>query len=166
MSIKLFVTRTLLRKKLTMLQSLWWKWGLKSRQKRLSDLHLTQKYYFKWLQLIHAIPKSWKLPVLNDKKNCKNIIYLNHHLIRNSQISWIEKLIQKNCTFHILFWKILFIYCFENTLPTSPKYFSNIFANLQVEWKYIYLSPRKVSIDTNLRMFQYKMLNNILYLNK
>ena len=37
----------------------------------LSDLQLTQKSYFKWLQLIHAIPKSWKLPVLNDKKTAK-----------------------------------------------------------------------------------------------
>ena len=46
----------------------------------------------------------------------------------------------------------------------------NIFAtfspNLQVEWKKIYLLPRKVSNDTNVRMFQYKILNNILYLNK
>ena len=29
-----------------------------------------------------------------------------------------------------------------------------------------YLLPRKVSNDTNLRMFQYKILNKILYLNK
>ena len=28
------------------------------------------------------------------------------------------------------------------------------------------LLPRKVSIDINLQMFQYKILNNILYLNK
>ena len=54
---------------------------LKSWQKILSDFHLTQKSYFKWFQLIHAIPKSWKLTVLNEKINCKNIIYLNHHLI-------------------------------------------------------------------------------------
>ena len=33
-------------------------------------------------------------------------------------------------------------------------------------WKKIYLLPRKVSNDTNLRMFQYKILKNILYLNK
>ena len=35
----------------------------------------------------------------------------------------------------------------------------NIFPSLQVEWKEIYLLPRKVSIDTNLCMFQYKILN-------
>ena len=42
----------------------------------------------------------------------------------------------------------------------------NIFPNLQVEWKEIYLLPCKISINTNLHMFQYKILNNILYLNK
>ena len=54
----------------------------------------------------------------------------------------------------------------KNELPTSQKYFCHIFPNLQVEWKEIYLLPRKVSIDTYLRMSQYKILNNILYLNK
>ena len=37
------------------------------------------------------------------------------------------------------------------------KYFSKIST---------YLLSRKVSIDTNLRMFQYKIPNNILYINK
>ena len=67
---------------------------LKSWQKILSDFQLTQKSYFKWFQLIHAIPRPWKLAVLNDKGNCKNI-YLNHHLIKNSQSLAIEKLIPK-----------------------------------------------------------------------
>ena len=53
-----------------------------------------------------------------------------------------------------------------NELPTSQKYFCNIVPNLQFEWKKIYLLLCKVSNDTNLRMFQYKILNNILYLNK
>ena len=53
---------------------------LKSWQKILSDFQLTQKFDFKWFQLIHAIPRPWKLAVLNDKGICKNI-HLNHHLI-------------------------------------------------------------------------------------
>ena len=47
----------------------------------------------KSLQLIHAIPRPWKFDVLND--NCKNIIHLNHHIIKNKQILAIEKLIPK-----------------------------------------------------------------------
>ena len=99
-------------------------------------------------------PKTMEI----TKWNCKNIIYLNHHLIKNNQILAIEKLIPKEL------YSLSIV--LKNELPTSQKYFCNIFPNLQVEWKKIYLLPRKVSNDTNLRMFQYKILNNILYLNK
>ena len=34
------------------------------------------------------------------------------------------------------------------------------------QWKDIYTLPHKVTINANLRSFQYKILNNILYLNK
>ena len=119
---------------------------------------LTRKSYFKWYQLIHAIPRPWKLAVLNDQGNCKNVIYLNHRLINNNQVLAIEKLVPKELYFLSIVLK--------NERPTSQKYFCNIFPNLQVQWKEIYLLLRKVSIDTNLRMFQYKIMNNILYLNK
>ena len=35
-----------------------------------------------------------------------------------------------------------------------------------MEWKNIYTLPRRVTINMNLRMFQYNLLHNILYLNK
>ena len=92
---RLFITKTL-PKKINYISDLFDENGeLKSWQKILSDFQLTQKSYFKWFQLKHAIPKSWKLAVLNDKVNCKNFIYLNHHLIKNSQVLAIEKLIPK-----------------------------------------------------------------------
>ena len=83
---------------------------------------------------------------------------MNHHLIKNSQILAIEKLIRKEL--HSL------SIVLKNELPMSQKHFCNIFPNLQVKWKKIYLLPPKVSHDSNLRMFQYKILNNVLYLNK
>ena len=49
--------------------------------------------------------------------------------------------------------------------PTSQTYFENLFPNFKRDWKSIYLLPRRVTLDTNLRMFQYKLLNNVLYLN-
>ena len=85
-------------------------------------------------------------------------MYLNHHSIKNNQILAIEKLIPRDlCSLFIVL---------KNELSTSQNHFTNIFPNLQVEWKEIYILLRKVSIDTNLRMFQYKILNNILCLNK
>ena len=61
----------------------------------LTDFQLTQTTYFEWFKLIHAISHSWKLAVLNDKGDLKNIICLNHHLIKNNQILAIEKLIPR-----------------------------------------------------------------------
>ena len=71
---RLFITKTL-PKKINYISDLFDEnEELKSWQKILSDFQLTQKSYFKWFQLKHAIPKSWKLAVLNDKVNCKNFI--------------------------------------------------------------------------------------------
>ena len=86
-------------------------------------------------------------------KEIAKILYLNHHLIKNNQILATEKLIPKEL------YSLSIV--LKNELPTSQKYFCNIFSNLQVEWKKIYLLPSKVSNDTNLRMFQHKILNNI-----
>ena len=49
---------------------------------------------------------------------------------------------------------------------TTQTYFENLFSNFNLDWKSIYLLPRRVTLDPNLRMFQYTLLNNVLYLNK
>ena len=49
--------------------------------------------------------------------------------------------------------------------PISRTYFENLFSNFKPDCKSIYLLPRRVTMDTNLRIFQYKLLNNVLYLN-
>ena len=41
-----------------------------------------------------------------------------------------------------------------------------MFENTTLDWNKIYLSPRLATIDTTLRSFQYKILNNVLFLNK
>ena len=52
-------------------------------------------------------------------------------------------------------------------LKLSHKYiFQKSFSNKEIEWKCIYLMPRCVTIDASLSIFQYKILNNVLQLNK
>ena len=131
---------------------------IKSWEKVMDEFNLDKKFYFKWYQIIHTIPSSWKLTLLNDNGNCQNLEYLSHHLIKNNQILALEKLIPKELYSLSIFLK--------TEIPTSQKYFMRLFPNLQCDWKDIYLLPRKVTIDTKLRIFQYKLLNNILYLNK
>ena len=50
--------------------------------------------------------------------------------------------------------------------PTSQKYSGNVFPNENFDWKKIYILPRVVTINSFQRNFQYKILHNILYLNK
>ena len=76
------------------------------------------------------------------------MIDLNHHLIIYNQILATKKLIPKELYSLSI--------ALKNELPKFQKYFCNIFPNLEVEWKEIYLLPCKVSTDTNLQMFHYK----------
>ena len=105
-----------------------------------------KKMYFKWFQLIHAIPKSWKKDIKIDQGKCRNLLYLNHHPLKNNQIYSNEKL----------------SISLRDTVPTSQKYFEKFFPSLSFTWKDVYILPRIVL----LRVFQYKVLNNALYLDK
>ena len=62
------------------------------------------------------------------------------------------------------------LYCIinssRNNKPTSQIYFEKKFDSKELDWRVIYTLPRKVTTNTYLRSFQYKILNNILYLNE
>ena len=45
-------------------------------------------------------------------------------------------------------------------------YFEAFFESSTIDWKDIYLLPRKTTINTKHRSLQCKILNNVLYLNK
>ena len=45
-------------------------------------------------------------------------------------------------------------------------YNKTISQNLNLDWKTIYMLPRIVTKYSSLLVFQYKLLNNVLYLNK
>ena len=47
-------------------------------------------------------------------------------------------------------------------IPTSQNYYNIKFNDHNLDWKSIYLLPRKVTLDSHTRIFQYKILNNIL----
>ena len=49
----------------------------------------THKIY--WLQIIDALPKTWKDVILKDKGNAKYLVIFDHHVVRNSQMRSLEK---------------------------------------------------------------------------
>ena len=50
--------------------------------------------------------------------------------------------------------------------PTPQKYLNELFKTDSFDWKHIYLPQRLVTPDSDSRSFQYKIQNNVLYLNK
>ena len=43
----------------------------------------------------------------------------------------------------------------------SQIYFKKHFQKKEIEWKYIHLMPRRVTIDLSLGIFQYKIVNDV-----
>ena len=52
--------------------------------KRKFHLKKTQQLY--WLQIIDALPKSWKDATLKDKGNAKDLVIFDYHIVRKSKI--------------------------------------------------------------------------------
>ena len=49
--------------------------------------------------------------------------------------------------------------------PTAQKSIESVLQRNDIEWATVYLLPPKTTIESKTRIFQYKILNNILYLN-
>ena len=62
------------------------------------------------------------------------------------------------------------LYCLQislnNPKTRSQLYFEDLFQMKDIDWKHVHLLPRRVTVNTNLRVFQYNILNNVLYLNE
>ena len=50
--------------------------------------------------------------------------------------------------------------------PTARRSLNNLLRLNSVDWTKVYMLPRQVTIESSLRSFQYKILNNVLYLNE
>ena len=110
----------------------------------------TQKYnlndghFIDWLGIISSIPSDWKpqikLHFSNNNLQCKAAT--QHCMIPDMSVKTVCNSLVKSL----------------NTLEKSLD-ISN------VGWPTIYMIPQKVTAELSLRMFQYKTLNNILFLN-
>ena len=90
----------------------------------------------------------------NHTESINNLVIQDHHL-KKHQILSLNKL-NSATSYETLIDA-------NNIKPTSQTHFENLFPNFKPDWKSIYKLPRRVSLDTNLRIFQYKLLNNVLF---
>ena len=54
----------------------------------------------------------------------------------------------------------------SDSKSSSQLYYKNVFQISNLDWKAIYMLPCIVTKDSRLRLFQYKLLKNVLYLKK
>ena len=87
----------------------------------------------------------------------ENDLYQNQHVIKEARILSLGKLSSKD----------IYSILISSTVnkPTSNICFEKLFEYTTLDWSKTYLSPRSVTIDTTLRSFEYKIINNTLFLN-
>ena len=133
--------------------------NFKSWETLKNEYHLDDKLCFQWIQLIHAIPLMWKQKINDRKENVEtNYVAQDHHLIKNTTVIVLNKLTPREI------YSVLLLS--SGNTPTSQKYFGKVFPDENFDWKDIYILPRVATINSFQRNFQYKILHNILYLNK
>ena len=124
--------------------------------KREYGFHENKRILF--MQLLHGIPKSWKSDFSDVKENIRNLVIQNHHIIRKHHMYFLNRLSSKEIYNFLIAQK-------EEQISSGLSY-QKKFSNSNLDWKNIYLLVHIVTKDSNLRSFQLKLLNNVLYLNK
>ena len=123
-----------------------------------TEFSLQNKDPFCWLQLVNAIPEMWEKCIKQTSENTSLLVVKDHHLLRGSRIIILEKLSSKEL-YSLLIFAI-------NHQPTSQKCFDNLFSDVELPWEEIYLNASKVTANSHLRSFNYKIINNVPYINE
>ena len=113
--------------------------------------------FFLWVQLKRAVSTRCQTPTSNYSDTGEESLCQNHHVIEVDKILSTDKLSSKE--------KYLILISNIVNKPTNI-YFKKLFENTTLDWSEIYLLLRLVTVDTTLRSFQYRILNNLLFLNK
>ena len=130
---------------------------------QLSQNNLPKEMYFKWMQLTDAIPSCWK-----------RFLMLQDQLTENSIIAPESKFLipvynnlKVSCS--KLTCKVIYSVLLKNNQikPTSVSYWQQKL-NKRLDnkcWEQIFLMPWKATIESYTRCFQFKIINNALFLN-
>ena len=129
-----------------------------------SDKGLNLNNYFLILGLSKALPGSWRALLNSGTTCCSQIPDSNStgftEFIFHSKTGDIN-LIQ--LTSKKLYWILVDDI---RVHPTATLKYNSMDNDQDFNWKQIYLIPHKVTLDIRTRIFQYKLLNRIVYTNK
>jgi len=123
--------------------------------------------YFLILGLSKALPDSWR--VLINSENSQPPDALEQNTTTNSDLTQFvlncnnEEIKLNELTSKRLYWILIGDI---HVHPTARLKYNSLFDDQNLDWKQIYLTPHKVTLDIKTRMFQFKILNRIIYTNQ
>ena len=125
----------------------------KSWRELMEEYNLHIGSYMVWLSMIKSILRTWK-DILKHQANENDLSGLIS--LKGLEGTLYRKLSSK------AIYKDLVANVFQR--PSAQDTIQKR-TDRNVDWKKVYMIPRKCTIDSHTRIFQYKILNNILYLN-
>ena len=132
--------------------------GFKPWNQIREEFTLENTLYFKYLQLTNVIPRTWRHIVLDDVHHPLAPVTPVRGMIQSTRMLPLKELVSKRI-YAILIRK-------RNHTPTSQTFYNTKFPQIQANnWLQIYMLPRKTTRNMYARYFQYRIINNILYLN-
>ena len=105
-----------------------------------------------WLGLINSIPLAWKTKI---KYHFSDSQHIGTDSMRRNTI-W------PNLSVKQVYRELVKPLINPPTVQKSPEQY---LGKSGIDWEEVYLTPLKITIESQLRVFQYKILNNVLYLN-
>ena len=99
----------------------------------------------------------WKKCIKQTSETTILLVVEDLHLLMGSRIIILEKLSSKEL-YSLLISAI-------DQYPTLQRYFDNLFPNIELPSKEMYLIACKAIVNSHLHCFHYKIINNVLYLN-
>ena len=122
-----------------------------------SEFIWSENSHFYWIELNNVIPKVWKENLYKGDEGLDDITSSGHHIIKKFQIYSLSKCNSK---------ELYSLQVFLNGSKVHRKYTSNIFFKIKRLGGNVYtLCLCRVTVDTNLSICQYKILNNVLHVN-
>ena len=123
--------------------------------------------YFLILGLSKALPDSWRVLINSDNSEPPDV--LEQNITTNSDLTQFvlncnnEEIKLNELTSKRLYW---ILFGDIRVHPTARLKYNSLLDDQNLDWKQIYLIPHKVTLDVKTRMFQFKILNRIIYTNK
>ena len=121
---------------------------------QLKELNIPPSQIYKWLILKHSIKKEW-IKIVQNGIMPVNVMYFPYMTLKNKIVK-LDKLSND-----VIYEQLMGI---KQQIPSGRLYFEKL-AKKEIDWNTAYKNIYKATIEVRLRVFQFKILHNVLPTN-